>query len=275
MTSENSLVILKDGKPVTTSVIVADVFGKQHPHVIRDIERIISTETYQKRGVSNFGDTPYIHPQNGQTYRMFEMDRQGFEILAMGFTGEKALGWKLQYSDAFAAMEATITQQSPFGFSLPKTKAEALFLAAELARINEEQEAKLAEQEPKVLLHDQLAGTDGLIRLPNVLGMLKGKTGQDYKMADLKLFMRKAGFVCWQKEFEPTVKAIDAGWFAIRYEERRYNGEVHMIPEWAITPKGFIAIWNVVVSPKQRYGKSQVQIMLLNEAVNAAQKEAA
>ena len=36
---------------------------------------------------------------------MFEMDRQGFEILAMGFTGEEALRWKFKYSDAFAAMD--------------------------------------------------------------------------------------------------------------------------------------------------------------------------
>lgn len=235
MTSE--IVTLKDGKPVTTSFIVAESFGKEHRNVIRDVERILNSETYQKRGVLNFEQTPYIHPQNGQTYRMSTMDRQGFEILAMGFTGEKALEWKLKYSDAFAMMESALTQQMPIGFALPKTKAEALFLAAEQARIIEEQEARLSEQEPKVLLYDQLAGSDGLIRLSNLLGMLKGKTGQDYKMADLKLFLRKAGMVCWQKEFEPTVKAIDSGWFAVRYEERRYDNEIHMVPEWAITPK--------------------------------------
>ncbi len=202
------------------------------------------------------------------------MDRQGFEILAMGFTGEKAMEWKLKYSDAFALMESALKQKAPDNFSLPKTKAEALFLAAEQARIIEEQESQLAEQEPKVLLYDQLAGSDGLIRLPNLLGMLKGKTGQDYKMADLKLFMRKAGMVCWQKEFEPTVKAIDAGWFAVRYEERKYDGEVHLIPEWAITPKGFIAIWNVIVQPQRRYGQATTQL-LLTAANNAQQQEAA
>jgi Rha family phage regulatory protein len=269
----SDLVTLKDGKPVTTSIIVAECFGKEHRNVMRDIDRIISSETYQKRGLLNFEHTPYVHPQNGQTYPMVKMDRQGFEILAMGFTGEKALEWKLKYSDAFALMESALTQQVPAGFALPKSKAEALFLAAEQARIIEEQEAQLAEQEPKVLLYDQLAGSDGLIRMPNLLGMLKGKTGQDYKMADLKLFMRKAGMVCWQKEFEPTVKAIDAGWFAIRYDEKYYDGEIHMIPEWAVTPKGFIAIWNVVVNPQRRYG--QVTTQLLLTAANAAQQEAA
>jgi hypothetical protein len=41
------------------------------------------------------------------------MDRQGFEILAMGFTGQKALEWKFKYSDAFAAMEAELLKQNP------------------------------------------------------------------------------------------------------------------------------------------------------------------
>jgi anti-repressor protein len=264
------LVSLKDGKPITTSFIVAESFGKRHDHVLRDIDRIINSEAYRKRSLPNFGQTPYIHPQNGQTYRMFEMDRQGFEILAMGFTGEKALEWKLKYSDAFAMMESTLTQT----VNLPKSKAEALFLAAEQARIIEEQEAKLAEQEPKVLLYDQLADSHGLISVSDVLGMLKGRTGQDYKMADLKLFLRKAGFVYWQKEFQPTVKAIDAGWFAIRYEERRYGGETHMIPEWAVTAKGFLAIWNVVAQPQRRYGALPVQ-MLLSAAQQEQHQEAA
>ncbi|CDH43855.1 BRO family protein [Candidatus Contendibacter odensensis] len=157
-------------------------------------------------------------------------------------------------------------------FALPKTKAEALFLAAEQARIIEEQEAILTEQEPKVLLYDQLADSDGLIRFPNLLGMLKGKTGQDYKMADLKLFLRKAGMMCWQKELEPTVKAIDSGWFAVRYEDRTYDGVIHKVPEWAVTPKGFIAIWNVVAQPQRRYGQSSTQSALLT-AANAAQQE--
>ncbi|KAF5059758.1 Phage regulatory protein Rha [anaerobic digester metagenome] len=73
--------------PMTTSLKVAsealpshEVFGKNHNHVLRDIDALI------ERGVSNFGQTSYTHPQNGQSYRMFLMDRKGFVLLAMGFT---------------------------------------------------------------------------------------------------------------------------------------------------------------------------------------------
>lgn len=49
----------------------------------------------------------------------YEMDRQGFEILAMGFTGEKALEWKFKYSDAFATMEAELLKQQRQQFHMP------------------------------------------------------------------------------------------------------------------------------------------------------------
>lgn len=108
----SSIVSLKDGKPVTTSRIVAESFGKEHRNVLRDIDNIIANPAYQERGLLNFEQTPYIDPQNGQTYRVYEMDRQGFEILAMGFTGEEALRWKFKYSDAFAAMETELKKPS-------------------------------------------------------------------------------------------------------------------------------------------------------------------
>jgi phage regulator Rha-like protein len=41
--------------------------------------------------VRNFAETPYIHPQNGQTYRLFAMPRDGFTLLAMGFTGKNGI----------------------------------------------------------------------------------------------------------------------------------------------------------------------------------------
>ena len=110
------LVALKDGKPVTTSLIVAESFGKQHAHVLRDIDRIVESPVYKERCASNFGFTSALIPMpNGghREERICEMDRQGFEILAMGFTGEEALRWKFTYSDAFAAMEAELRKPLP------------------------------------------------------------------------------------------------------------------------------------------------------------------
>ncbi|CCK79431.1 Rha family transcriptional regulator [Desulfobacula toluolica] len=100
------LVIAKNNKPITTSLIVAETFSKRHDHVLVDIRELIT------RGVPFFQETPYIHPQNGQTYNMYEMGRDGFALLTMGFTGEKALKFKLKYIAAFNAMEQELVKIS-------------------------------------------------------------------------------------------------------------------------------------------------------------------
>jgi Rha family phage regulatory protein len=104
-TVTNSLVMLLDDKAMTTSLKVAEMFGKAHRHILRDIERLI------ERGVPNFEQTSYVHPQNRQEYRMFLMDRDGFSLLVMGFTGNKALAWKLKYIEAFNRMEAELMKR--------------------------------------------------------------------------------------------------------------------------------------------------------------------
>lgn len=88
---------------VTTSLKVAEKFEKRHDHVVRDIENLMTG--LPKNGEAYFKRSSYKNEQNKQTYLMYEMNRDGFSLLAMGFTGEKALKWKLDYISAFNAME--------------------------------------------------------------------------------------------------------------------------------------------------------------------------
>ena len=103
-----NLVIMKNQQVVTTSLQVAETFEKNHQHVLRDLDNL-------KEGVRNWTDLfyedEYVHPQNKQTYRQIIMNRDGFTLLAMGFTGQKALQFKLQYIKAFNEMENHIKQQ--------------------------------------------------------------------------------------------------------------------------------------------------------------------
>lgn len=120
-----ALVFNQNGKLKTDSFIVARIFGKEHFNLMRDIRNVTKSDVYQKRiknGTSyNFELCFKINElANGRKVPYYEMDRQGFEILAMGFTGEKALEWKFKYSDAFAAMEELlkkeriVVQDNPF-----------------------------------------------------------------------------------------------------------------------------------------------------------------
>lgn len=126
----NQLVIIQNSQAVTTSLQVAESFEKRHDHVLRDIETILG-------GLPNSGEaqmfyeTTYQHPQNKQQYRMYYMNRDGFTLLAMGFTGQKAIQFKLAYIQAFNEMERQLTQP---------TAAE---LIAMLAQQGVEQERRL------------------------------------------------------------------------------------------------------------------------------------
>ena len=98
----NELIAVVDGKPVVTSKQVADHFGKQHRNVLVDIKSLLSDSG--EFGELNFLLTTYISSQNKEL-PCYEMTRDGFTILAMGYTGKDALLWKVKYIEAFNAME--------------------------------------------------------------------------------------------------------------------------------------------------------------------------
>lgn len=106
---ENQLVIMHDQQAVTTSLKVAEVFGKNHRDVMRNIEGLRKNAQAEQM----FAKSTYIHPQNHQEFPMFYMNRDGFTLLAMGFTGKKAMQFKLKYIEAFNAMEAAINNMRP------------------------------------------------------------------------------------------------------------------------------------------------------------------
>lgn len=99
-------VFLADGVAITTSQFVADFFGKDHSKVLRDI-RLLIEQCGEKFNESNFGLVEYTDAK-GERRPAYRLTRDGFTLLAMGFTGKKALAFKLAYIDAFNKMEAAL-----------------------------------------------------------------------------------------------------------------------------------------------------------------------
>lgn len=102
----NELIQVVNNETVTTSLIVAKSFNKRHDNVMKSIDDLVG-----EMGLLKIEDTPlfrkstYTHEQNGQVYPVYYMNRDGFTLLAMGFTGKEALEWKLKYIKAFNDME--------------------------------------------------------------------------------------------------------------------------------------------------------------------------
>lgn len=126
-------VTVENGQVVVSSRDVAEKFEKQHKDVLETI-RLMTAENSAL--LSMFFLSEYTTVQN-KKLPMYLMNRDGFSLLCMGFTGAKALEWKLKYIDAFNKMEKALTEQT----TKPMTTAEMFQLQAQ---INVEQERRLA-----------------------------------------------------------------------------------------------------------------------------------
>lgn len=103
-----------EGQVFCTSLQIADHFAKEHKHVIRDIEAVAEQveETGEACG-DRFQKGTYTLTNNlGHKVEkpMYLMNRDGFTLLAMGYTGKKAMKFKLAYIDAFNRMETALKE---------------------------------------------------------------------------------------------------------------------------------------------------------------------
>ncbi|MCT3351770.1 phage regulatory protein [Lacticaseibacillus paracasei] len=125
----NELVIMHNKQAVTTSLRVAEVFGKDHKNVIQSIENLAA----EKSATKFFAEATYDN--RGKQYPMYYMNRDGFTLLAMGFTGKKALQFKIKYIQAFNSMEATLNRL-PAGKLDPVAQADLAVTRANTAKAN-------------------------------------------------------------------------------------------------------------------------------------------
>ena len=92
------------GQITATSLQVAEHFGKRHPDVLRAIRKLEVSEEFSR---CNFAPRDYFD-ERGKVQPMYDISRDGFAMLAMGFTGKEAARWKEAYISTFNAMEAKL-----------------------------------------------------------------------------------------------------------------------------------------------------------------------
>ncbi|WP_421505400.1 Rha family transcriptional regulator [Brucella pseudogrignonensis] len=112
LTAAQPIVSVKDGKVFANSRDVAEFFGKEHKNVLRDIANLLC----EAPGIELNFEPIELEVKVGFGFRKvrgYDMTRDGFTLLAMGFTGKKALQFKLQYIEAFNRMEAKFKTAQP------------------------------------------------------------------------------------------------------------------------------------------------------------------
>ena len=104
----NDLVVMHNSKPMVSSQLIADKFGKVHRDVIRAIKNLECSEDFKVR---NFGTCSFTNKMN-RSFDGYMMTKDGFAFLCMGFTGKKAGEWKEKYIKAFNQMEKRLLRQN-------------------------------------------------------------------------------------------------------------------------------------------------------------------
>lgn len=202
----------QNGEPVASSRQIAESFGKEHKHVLRDIENLIGGES--KIGLSSmFFKSEYISAQNKKLPE-YLMNRDGFSLLVMGFTGKEALEWKLKYIQAFNAMEKQLAQRPQLSRS--ELMAQALIAAHDEL---EHKDRQIAELTPKGIFADAVSASKKSI-LVGELAKLLCQNGVQIGQNRLFSWMRERGYLIKDPKRSdynmPTQRAVEQGLFEIK-----------------------------------------------------------
>lgn len=199
----------QNGEPVASSRQIAESFGKEHKHVLTAIRQILVAEN---SATKFFHETAFEY--RGQKFPEYMMNRDGFTLLAMGFTGKAALEWKLKYIQAFNEMEKQLAQRPQLSRS--ELMAQALIAAHEEL---EHKDRQIAELTPKGIFADAVSASKKSI-LVGELAKLLCQNGVQIRQNRLFSWMRERGYLIKDPKRSdynmPTQRAVEQGLFEIK-----------------------------------------------------------
>lgn len=201
---------MQNGEPVVSSRQIAENFDKNHRDVLRAVDNL-------KEDVRNFAQMFFesTEPDSyGREQRAYLMNRDGFTLLAMGFTGKAALEWKLKYIAAFNEMEKKLTEQPQLTRS--QLLATALIAAHEEL---EEKDKKIEELTPKGVFADAVSASSQSI-LVGEMAKLLSQNGIQMGQNRLFAWLRENGYLIKDRKRTdynmPTQKSMELRLFEIK-----------------------------------------------------------
>lgn len=200
----------QNGEPVASSRQIAENFGKEHKDTLESIRQILAAENSATK--SMFYETTFEN--RGKQYPMYLMNRDGFTLLAMGFTGKAALEWKLKYIAAFNKMEKKLSEQ-------PKLTRSQLLATALIAAHEEleEKDKQIETMKPKALFADAVSASGQSI-LVGEMAKLLSQNGIQMGQNRLFQWMRENGYLIKDKKRTdynmPTQKSMELRLFEIK-----------------------------------------------------------
>ena len=206
----------KSGEPVASSRQVAENFGKEHKDTLESIRQILAAENSATK--SMFYETTFEN--RGKQYPMYLMNRDGFTLLAMGFTGKAALEWKLKYIAAFNEMEKKLAEQP----QLTRSQLLATALIAAHEELEEKEKriklltADTERMKPKEIFSDAVSTSQNSILVGELAKLLK-QNGIEIGEKRLYAWMRENGYLIKRKGADwnkPTQRSMEMKLFTIK-----------------------------------------------------------
>lgn len=202
----NQLVFKSNDQVVTSSRNIARDFEKGHREVLRAIDEIVNSGVVQNYATP-FHETTYVHEQNKQEYRQYLLNRDGFTLLVMGFTGKKAMQFKMNYMKAFNQMEQQLQELNKPSYMIddPIKRAEIWITEQkekkELETKNLMLEQRVSEYEPKITYLDEILKSTDAVTVSQIsedygmtgreMNKLLNQIGIQYKMGGQWLLYSK------------------------------------------------------------------------------------
>ncbi|MCB6754613.1 Rha family transcriptional regulator [Eubacterium callanderi] len=161
-----------NGTTVVSSRQIAEDFEKEHKKVIRDIENLME-KTSGQNWTDLFIRTTY-KDSYGREQKEYLCTRDAFALLGMGFTGEKAIQWKLKYIEAFNLMEAEM-RKVPLT-DRPGEIAKLINALSSVMQRNDSAPVDVARNTQLICEQYGIRLIDGFVRVPNYeqIGLLQG-----------------------------------------------------------------------------------------------------
>lgn len=257
----NELVYRKENQALTNSRLVAMKFGKRHSDVIRAIEDLLIKlpENERKRNFEQLEEDVEISNGGSKKLKFYAMTETGFTLLVMGFTGEKAIQFKLEYIAAFNKMKEIIKRASLPSYQIddPIKRAEKWIeeqkekkaletKVEELSIENKEMEKRIEEDTPKVIF--AMAVTESKRScLVAELAKIICQNGMEVGQNRLFKWLRKRGYLGTKGEYynQPMQRWVEAGMFEIKKRTiTKSNGDLITVSTPLVTGKGQVYLVN-------------------------------
>lgn len=235
----------RNREPVVSSRQIAENFDKNHRDVLRAVDNL-------KEDVRNFAQMFFesTEPDSyGREQRAYLMNRDGFTLLAMGFTGKAALEWKLKYIAAFNEMEKKLAEQPQLTRS--QLLATALIAAHEEL---EEKDKQIETMKPKALFADAVSASKKSI-LVGEMAKLLSQNGINIGQNRLFDWLRRNGYLIKDPKRSdynlPTQRSMEMGLFEIKETTIQHSDHISINRTPKISGRGQVYFVNLFLKAEK------------------------